>query len=345
MLGMAHTVLGPVAPETLGPTSTHEHFLLDFTLVFNPPSEAGEIFRAYEPVSMDNLGWVCYNPFRSYDNLVTTDEEVAVSEAMYFKRAGGGTIVDTTSIGIRRDPLALARIARATGLNVVMGSGYYVDAVHPKGMDDKTEEDITREIIADITTGVGDTGVKAGIIGELGCSWPLTANERKGLRASAQAQRETGASITIHPGRSEDAPFQVLDILEEAGADPGRVIIDHLDRTISDDSTLLRLAKRGCYLEYDFFGWEISYFPLSEMDMPNDGQRLSFIKLLVDEGYADRVVIAHDMFGKHRQVRFGGHGFAHILQNIVPRLREKGLSDDDVNAILVGNPARILTFV
>ena len=107
----------------------------------------------------------------------------------------------------------------------------------------------------------------------------------------------------------------------------------------------LRLARRGCYLEYDFFGWEVSYFPLSETDMPNDGQRLSFIKLLVDEGYADRVVIAHDMFGKHRQVRFGGHGFAHILENIVPRLGERGLSDEEVNAILVGNPARILTFV
>ena len=79
---MAQTVLGPVAPEALGPTSTHEHFLLDFTLVFNPPSGAGERFKAYEPVTMDNLGWVCYNPLRSYDNLVTTDEDVAVSEAM-----------------------------------------------------------------------------------------------------------------------------------------------------------------------------------------------------------------------------------------------------------------------
>ena len=167
----------------------------------------------------------------------------------------------------------------------------------------------------------------------------------QGAAGRARAQRETGASITIHPGRSEDAPFQVLDILEEVGADLSRVIMDHLDRTISRESTLLRLARRGCYLEYDFFGWEVSYFPLSETDMPNDGQRLSFIKLLVDEGYADRVVIAHDMFGKHRQVRFGGHGFAHILENIVPRLGERGLSDEEVNAILVGNPARILTFV
>ena len=343
--GKAQTVLGPVPPETLGKTSTHEHFLLDFTLRFKPPAEASQRYKAYEPVSMENLGWVRYNPLGNYDNLVATDEEVAISEAMLFKRAGGDTIVDTTSIGIARDPLALARISRATGINVVMGSGYYVDAVHPEGMDEKTEDQIAEEIVADITTGVGSTGIKSGIIGELGCSWPLTENERKVLRAGARAQRETGASISIHPGWHEDEPFEILDLLEEAGADLSRVIIDHLDRTIFDVDTLLRLAERGCYMEYDFFGWEISYFPLSDNDMPNDGQRLDFIKRLVDEGYANRVVIAQDMFGKHRQVKYGGHGWAHILENIVPRMAEKGMSQEDVDAILVGNPRRILTFV
>ena len=342
--GMAQTVLGPVRPEALGPTSTHEHLLLDFPLVFKTPPEAGEKHRAFQPVTIDNLGWVRYDPFRSHPDLLTIDEELAISEALLFKRVGGGTMVDTTSIGIRRDPLALARISRASGVNVVMGSGYYVNAVHPEGMDAKTEDDIAREIVSDITSGVGNTGVRAGIIGELGCSWPLTANERKGLRAGAQAQRETGASITVHPGRSDAAPFEVLDVLSDAGADVSRVIIDHLDRTIFDVETLLRLAQRGCYLEYDFFGWEISQFSLSEHDMPNDAQRIEFIRRLVDEGYSRNVVIAHDMFGKHRLAKYGGHGFAHILENIAPRLREGGLSDEQVDDILVKNPAALLTF-
>ena len=342
--GKAQTVLGPVSPDSLGNTSTHEHFLLDFTLVFRPPSEASERHRAYEPVSMANLGWVNYDPFRSYNNLVTMDEGVAIEEALLFKRAGGGTMVDTTSIGIWRDPLALARISRATGINVVMGSGHYIDAVHPPDMDDRTERDIADEIVSDMSEGVGDTGVKAGIIGELGCSWPLTANERKVLRAGATAQRATGATVTVHPGRDERAPFEVLDVLQEAGADVARVIICHLDRTISDTETLLELAARGCYLEYDFFGWEISNFSLSDKDMPNDAQRLDFIQRLVDEGYGERVVIGHDMFGKHRQARFGGHGWAHILENIVPRMRQRGFSEDQIDAIVVGNPARILTF-
>ena len=343
MRGMAQTVLGPVAPEALGRTSTHEHFLLDFTLVFRPPEEAGERFRAYEPVTMKNLGWINYDPMRSYDNLITIDEEDAVEEGLLFRRAGGNTIVDTTSVGIRRDPMALARIAWATGINVVMGSGYYVDMVHPDDVDRKTEREIADEIVSDIETGVAQTGIRSGIIGELGCSLPLAPNERKVLRAGAQAQRETGAAITIHPGRSDAAPFEIVDILREAGADVTRVVMGHLDRTIFDVNTLLRLAEQGCYLEYDFFGWEASQFSLSEHDMPNDGRRLELIKTLVDHGYGDKVVVAQDMFGKHRRVKYGGHGFAHVMENIAPRLQEK-LGAVDAERILTGNPAELLTF-
>lgn len=345
MKGMVHTVLGPVVPEDLGRTSTHEHFLLDFTLVFDPPVEAGAQFKAYEPVTMKNLGWVNYDPMRSYDNLVSTDENEAIEEGVLFRRAGGKTIVDTTSKGINRDPLALARISRATGVNVVMGSGYYIAKVHPHDMDDKSEADIADEIVSDIKKGVVGSGIKSGIIGELGCSLPLSPNESKVLRAGAQAQQETGAAITIHPGRHETAPFEIIKVLREAGADVSRVVIGHLDRTIFDLDTLLRLAELGCYLEYDFFGWEISQFSLSEHDMPNDGMRLDFIKTLVDHGYGNKVVIAQDMFGKHRKVKYGGHGFAHIMENIVPRLQDRLGSVGDAERILTKNPAELLTFV
>lgn len=341
--GMAQTVLGPIAPEKLGMTDPHEHLLLDFSFAFKPPPEATEYHKAFEPVTEKNLGWVVYDPFRSLDNLVTLDEEVSISEAKLFYRAGGQTMIDTTSIGIKRDPLALVRISRATGINIIMGSGYYIDLLHPEGMDEKTEEEITEEIVGDFTEGVGDTGVKSGIIGELGCSWPLTPNERKVLRAGAKAQQQLGATITIHPGRDKTAPFQVLDILEEAGADPSRVIMDHMDRTLHDFIDIMALAKRGCYLEWDFFGWENSEFSMSDMDMLNDAQRLVYIKRLVDEGYRERVLMAQDMFGKHRQVRFGGQGFKHLPENIVPRMPDYSFSRDDIETITEGNPARVLT--
>ncbi len=341
--GMAQTVMGPISPDKLGLTDPHEHLLLDFSFAFKPPPEATEYHKAFEPVTEKNIGWVVYDPFRSLDNLVTLDEEVSISEASLFFRAGGQTMIDTTSNGIRRDPLALVRISRATGINIIMGSGYYIGLLHPDGMDDKTEEEITEEIVGDFTVGVGDTGVRSGIIGELGCSWPLTPNERKVLRAGAKAQLQLGATITIHPGRAKTAPFEVLDILEEAGADPSRVIMDHMDRTLHGFDDIIALAKRGCYLEWDFFGWENSEFSMSDMDMLNDAQRLSYIKRLVDEGYGERVLMAQDMFGKHRQVRFGGQGFKHLPENIVPRMPDYGFSRDDIEMITERNPARVAT--
>ena len=343
--GKIHTVLGPIAPEQLGPTTTHEHLLIDFLCMFHPPAEASERGRAYEPVRLDNLGWVRYDPFGSRDNLLLLDEETAIDETRLYQRAGGGGIVDATTKGIGRDPLALARISRATGVHVVMGAGYYVAASHDETMDDKTVDELAEEMVADLTTGVGDTGVPAGVIGELGCTWPLRDNERKVLRAGARAQQETGAAILIHPGRSDQAPDQILDVLEEAGADVGRVIIGHLERTVPDVEMVVELARRGCYLEYDLFGWESSNYPLSEIDMPNDAQRIGCVQRLIEAGYVDRIVLAQDVCFKHRLTRYGGDGYHHILEHIVPRMRQKGISQEDIDTMITANPARVLTFV
>jgi phosphotriesterase-related protein len=211
-------------------------------------------------------------------------------------------------------------------------------------MDDLAESQLAQQIIDDLTKGVGDTGIKAGIIGEIGCTWPLTDNERKVLRAAAAAQQETGATILIHPGRSEAAPCEILEVLAEAGANISRTIMGHLDRTVADMNALMDIASSGCYLEWDLFGNESSYYPLSDFDMPSDAQRLAFVKRIVDEGYAEKIVIAQDICTNHRLTRYGWHGYGHILENIVPRMRRKGFSEETVHAITVANPARILAF-
>lgn len=343
--GLVQTVLGPVRPETLGPTLTHEHLLIDFLCMFDPPDDADDRHKAFQPLTIENLGWIRYDPFRNRDNLLRLDEESAISEVALYQQAGGGTIVDVTTIGIGRSPEALVRIAQTTGLNIVMGAGYYTDAVHPTDMTERSEETLAQEMIADLTTGVGDTGVRAGIIGELGCSWPLTANERKVLRAGARAQQATGAAITIHPGRDETAPREILDVLASAGADLGRVIMGHLDRTIATPATLLDLAASGCYLEYDLFGWETSYYPLSALDMPSDAQRIAFVQQLIEAGYGSRLLLAHDIFGKHAMAKYGGYGYTHVIKNIVPRFREQNIAEETIQAMLVDNPARILAWV
>ena len=344
-VGMAQTVLGPVSPQSLGKTSTHEHLLIDFVCMFREPKVASEIKLAYEPVDLTNLGWVRYDPFRNLDNLRLVDEQTIINEVGLFKRAGGGTIIDATTIGIGRDPLGLARISRATSVNVVMGAGYYVDAVHPDTMDEKSVDMLADQIIEELTFGVEDTGIKAGIIGEIGCTWPLTANEKKVLIASSMAQKETGASILIHPGRNESAPLEILDLISGSGGDLNRVVMGHLDRTIHDLKKVVELAESGCYLEYDLFGWETSFYPFSDLDMPNDGQRINWVKNLVNMGYSGQVVLAQDIWGKHFLSRYGGYGYAHILNNIVPRMNESGISNKDLNKMLVGNPANILTIV
>ena len=325
--GLAQTVTGPIDPVTLGPTMTHEHLLIEFSTMFVEPEEASQKFLAHQKLSMENL-----------------DEKAAIEEAMNYRLEGGGTIVDATTLGIGRDPLALARISRATDLNVVMGAGWYVDQVHPDDMDSRTETELADQMINEITLGVGDTGVKAGIIGEIGCSFPLADNERKVLRAAAAAQRTTGAPLLIHPGRDPFAPREILDVLAEAGADIERVIMGHLDRTIYEDDQTLELAKSGCYMEYDLFGSESSHYPLPGSHMPNDVQRLEKLQLLVESGFGKKALVAQDICTKHRLVRYGGHGYQHILQNIVPRMKQGGFSSAEVGDIITNNPAAILTF-
>ena len=341
--GLIQTVLGPIQPSELGPTTTHEHIYIDFSFMFRPAEDNHSEETANAPISLENLGWIRRNYYSNRANLQLMDLETSIDEINAYKAVGGGAIVEVTTIGIGRNPDALVLISRETGVHIVMGAGFYVDAVHPEKMDERSVEDLAIQITSEITHGVDGTDIKAGVIGEVGCTWPLTTNERKSLLAAAIAQQESGASILIHPGRHHDAPIEILDLLANGGADISRVIIGHLDRTVFELDALRRIAESGCYLEWDLFGNEGSYYPLADIDMPSDAQRLDFIRQIADAGYSDRIVIGQDIAVKHRLVRYGGHGYGHIIANIVPRMRRKGFSEEEIRAITVDNPARVLT--
>jgi len=343
--GLIQTVLSAVPPSELGPTTTHEHLHVDISFLFRPARDSPSRELEDAPLELANLGWIRRNYYSNRSNLQLTDLDTAIREVRMYANVGGGAIVDATPAGIGRDPATLARISRESGVHIVMGAGFYVDAAHPEGMDERSVESLALEIAADLTEGVDGTGVKAGIIGEVGCSWPLTPNERKSLAAAAVAQGETGAAILIHPGRNPGAPAEILEVLATSGADLSRVVMGHLDRTVFEFDTLRSIAETGCYLEWDLFGNEGSYYPQAQIDMPSDAQRLDFIRRIADAGYGDRVVLGQDIFTKHRLVTYGGHGYGHILQNIVPTMRRKGFSEAEIEAITVDNPARILAFV
>jgi len=344
--GKVQTVLGVIDAEDLGVTLPHEHLLADFSVWFTEPKEAGLKKLAYEPVSIKNRDWVWHNPLSNVDNLRLLDEEVVIEEVLLFKREGGCTIVELSNVNIGRDPLGLARISRATGINVVMGSGYYVGEVQGPDYNRKTEEEIAEEIIADIQVGVGDTGVCAGIIGEIGCSYPLHDREKKCLRAVTQAQQQTGAAINIHPGRSTNSPIEIIRMLDDAGADISRVVMSHLDLIVHPFRILCELAKTGCYLEYDFFGGYPFNQPRWGLDpRPCDRERIEQIFELVNAGCLKQILISHDIGSKLKLVRYGGSGYAHILRNMVPQMRAQGITREQIHTIMVKNPRRLLCFV
>ena len=157
------------------------------------------------------------------------------------------------------------------------------------------------------------------------------------------AQRHTGAAINVHPGRHPDQPQEVADFVRVQGGRMDRLIISHNDRTIFDAERLRRLADTGCVLEWDLFGQESSYYPLADIDMPNDAVRLRAIRDLVERGHLAQILISHDICYRSRLVRWGGHGYGHIFANVMPLMRRRDFSEAQVQAILVDNPRRLLT--
>jgi phosphotriesterase-related protein len=231
-----------------------------------------------------------------------------------------------------------------------MGSGYYANS--PLALDHMNAldtDDIAREIVDEFAHGVDATGVHPGIIGELGCSWPLTAAEVKGLQAGVIAQHETGAAINIHPGRNDRAPLEILDILAAEGADFSRVVMSHMDRCGYARGTREELLASGCFIEYDLFGFE-GYYParvaLAEgklPETPNDTGRVKEIREHIEEGYAAQLLLSHDIGMKVMLVKYGGWGYAHILREVVPLMKLFGITQAEIDTMMVDNPRRLLS--
>lgn len=343
---MIRTVRGPVEATALGPTSVHEHLLTVLDHVAFRPVETPE-GRAFEhaSVSLETRWWVRQQWVSVRDNLRLTDEATATGELARFGAVGGGAIADPTTDGIGRDPDALVRISEAAGVHVVMGAGYYVHGSHPGWIEGAVESTITDAIVADLVSGVGPGRVRAGFIGEIGCSWPMTPRERRVLRAAGRAQRETGAPLMVHPGRDPLAPEEIVRELEAVGADLEHTTIAHLERTVGGPHELVALARRGLWLSLDTFGLETAFYPLNaSIALPNDGGRLLLAEAVIASSYGDRLLLAQDICQKHRLAAFGGHGYDHLLRDVVPMLVARGHTAAVVDALVRDNPARFLAW-
>jgi len=345
---MAQTVLGRVPGGQLGFTLPHEHLVFDGTSIFAPPAAASDRGMAFRPVGWDTLSWLRYHPYENLDNVRMLDEGEASAELALFRQAGGMTLVDVTVPGIGRDPAALARLSRATGVHIVMGTGFYTEPSLAPEYREMSVDAMAQALIRDVAEGVGATGIRAGIIGEIACNWPPAATELKAVRAAALAQQETGAAISLHPGRNREAPFHLARLLRESGADLSRVIFCHTDARLRSPDDQLQLADEGCVLEFDLWGWEghfPSYWTSDEyMDLPNDTDRIKEIRALAARGHLTQVLISHDICVRSRRVRWGGWGYRHIPAYVVPMMRMRGVSEADVRQVTVENPRRLLCF-
>ncbi len=345
LAGKAQAVLGLVNGDELGITLPHEHFFEDDTCVFVEPSDIRERQFAHEPVTLENVGRIRYAPLSNLDNVVTFDEQNMIREALDYRLAGGSTIVDCTPVNLGRNPDGLVRISKATGVNVIMGSGYYREKSLGPEMNERSEEDIRDEIVRDVMVGVGTSQVRAGLIGEIGCSYPMMDNEKKILLAAAQAQQLTGVPLSVHPGYSDTSALEIISLLSEAGADISRTIMCHVDISVRPESTRLELAKTGCYLEYDHIGMLEYYYPnVWTIDLPDDLRRVDEIMQLIEWGYLNQILVSTDASTKSSRSSYGGWGYIHILQNFVPLMRKRGVSEDEIHTILVENPKRIMCF-
>jgi phosphotriesterase-related protein len=229
----------------------------------------------------------------------------------------------------------------------VAGCGYYTEDTHPADMDDRPVEAIAEELIRELTEGIDGSTIRAGVIGEIGTSAELHPNERKSLMAAAMAHRMVPTAIHVHTFPWAREGLEVADILIDARVDPAKVVIDHLDVDI-DTGYLAALLERGVTVEFDCFGKEYQIDASDEAFAPGpfarDVERVDVLVDLIEKGRVDRLLIANDICFKTLLVAHGGRGYAHVIADIVPMLRERGVDEDTIGALLVDNPARLYSF-
>lgn len=296
------TVLGPLEPARLGPTLMHEHLFIDLS------------GRKQDPdTRLDDLDLAC----REVDHLLA---------------AGGLALVEVTCTGMGRDAAKLQALSRQTGLVVIASAGFYQQAYHPAYVAQKSEEELAEQLLQEVQEGLDGTAVKPGILAEIGTSkGEIRPDEAKVFRAIARVHRETSLPISTHCTLGTMGREQ-LDLLEQAGADPARVIIGHQD-LLDDVELQASLARRGATIGYDTAGKE-SYMP--------DATRVRLITGLLERGLGHRIVLSMDVTRRSHLKANGGYGYSYLFDSLLPKLRQAGVSQAELDQMLVHTPRRLL---
>lgn len=312
-----HTVLGPCAPEALGRTLMHEHLLIGF-----PGWETDALAPRF-------------NRTESFKRCVDQMQELI--------GLGLRTLVDPCPIDLGRNVEFAAEVAQATGVNLVCATGLYKEESGAGAYFRLRAQagDVTSELAElferELTRGVGDTGIRAGIIKVATGEGVITPYEEVVLRAAARAHNATGTPITTHTEHGTMGPQQ-LDIFASEGVDLGRVVIGHSCGN-ADLHYHTALLDRGCYLGLDRFGLEF---------LQPDRLRRAALAGLIAVGFEHRIVVSHDSIwcwlGRPMQLPpelLTDWRPSYVFTTLVPWLRQAGVADDAIDNLLIHNPRRI----
>ncbi len=311
------TVRGPVAAEDLGPSLLHEH-----------------VFIA-SPEGIVNHNHTWGEPW--------WDEEVRVAAAVErlteLREAGIHTIVDPTAFGLSRNVHRIARVNAQVDLNIVVCTGLYALIEVPGYLKYRTAENLASIFQREIEEGIDDTGIRAAFLKCAVESYGVIGDVPLILDAIALAAVETGAPVMVHTNGSDDAQTGLLALAEltERGVDATRIVIAHAGDS-TDLDYLRELGDAGAMLGFDRFNTSFS----------TDDARVASIATLVGEGYTDRIHLSHDAatfndFMQHNP-RFDAPqlSYLHIHRNVLPKLREAGVTEAQIDEMLVTNARRFL---
>jgi phosphotriesterase-related protein len=306
------------------------------------PAEALGFVLAHEHIACASAGIVRSWPslFGGRSELVERATRVLVDA----REAGVATIVDATTFDLGRDVELLAEVAERSGLTILASTGHWL--MPSPTMLARSIDQLADLFARDLSEGADGTSIRATVI-KVASDEAITAFEERVLRAAARAHHETGAPILTHAEVRNRIGIGQADVLEAEGVDPSRVVIGH-----SDDSTdleyLIGLLRRGFRLGMDRLpnGALPEYGPQSVHD------RIDMIVRLVDEGYADRLVLGHDdpiwaglltEVDQDRHVEANPDRVAFVSRRVVPEMRRRGIGQEAIDGMTVTGPRAWLT--
>ncbi|WP_301124640.1 phosphotriesterase family protein [Streptomyces cacaoi] len=301
------TVTGPLSRAAVdGPVLAHEHLALDLDL-------KGD-------------GAAVLDPSRH-------ERAVAGELAELRAESGLSLVIELTCRGMGRDPRALERIARASGVAVVAATGWYYEPFHTAELDGASVEQLTATLLAEADGGLDGTGVLPGVLGEVGSHGERPSEpEARSLRAAARTALATGLSVATHAQLGRGGPAQ-LELLTGEGLAPHRIAVGHQD-LLDEPAVHRELAAAGAYVAFDTVGKE-SY--------QSDEVRLRLLLELLEAGHAERALLSCDI-SRHGYLRTeGGQGYGHLFRSFLPRLRAEGVDEDLIDLLTRRNPLRFLT--